>query len=140
MSNVKEKAVDLFNQGYSCSESIVRAAYEANIIDRSTDIELITKMATPFSGGMSSGCLCGAVAGAQMVLGLIHGRVSLDSSPAEAKAIAKKFIDTFKEQRKATCCKALTAKYDFHSPERRQHCVGIVQEVAEILEEMTNLH
>ena len=40
----------------------------------------------------------------------------------------------FKKERKATCCKVLTAGYDFNSPERRQHCVNIVGDVAEMLE------
>ena len=46
-------AVDNFlNKGYSCSESVVMAAIELNIVPR----ELLS-VATSFSGGMGSGCL-----------------------------------------------------------------------------------
>lgn len=135
MSNFQKNSTDLFNQGYSCSESIIRAAYENNLIDKNIDIELLNQMASPFSGGMGeSGCLCGAVAGAQMVIGSIFGRKNKDASPKKIKAISRKFVEKFKEKRKTTCCKVLSAKYDFHSPERRQNCVGIVSDVAEILE------
>ena len=62
---MKNKAVEYFNNGYSCSESIVKAASEAGLCDSS-----LISIATSFSGGMSSGCLCGAVAAIQMISGL----------------------------------------------------------------------
>lgn len=134
MSDIKAKSAELFLQGYSCSEAIVRAAYECSMIDPKTDINLLNKIASPFSGGMSSGCLCGAVVGAQMILGVLLGREDLNESPQIVKNSAKELIENFKSKRKVTCCKALSAGYDFHSPERRQNCVNIVKDVAEILE------
>ena len=68
MSKFSEKAVELFSEGYSCSESIVRAASECQLIN--IDKEIITSIATPFSGGMMSGCLCGAIAGSQLLIGV----------------------------------------------------------------------
>ena len=63
-------AVDNFlNKGYSCSESVVMAAIELNIVPR----ELLS-VATSFSGGMGSGCLCGAIAGSQIVIGYLFGK------------------------------------------------------------------
>ena len=135
MSDFQETSTELFKQGYSCSEAVIRAAYENNLIDKNIDIEFLNQMASSFSGGMGeSGCLCGAVAGAQMVIGSIFGRKDKSDSPKNIKTISGKFIEKFKEKRKATCCKVLSAKYDFNSSERRQNCVGIVGDVAEILE------
>lgn len=135
MYNLKNISTDLFEQGYSCSESIVRAAYESNLINSDVDIKLLNKLASAFSGGMGeSGCLCGAVAGAQIVLGSILGREDKDIFPKDIKAASRKLVESFKEKRKVTCCKALSAGYEFHSQERRQNCVGIVKDVAEILE------
>ena len=69
-------------QGYSCSESIARAAVDMGLADDS-----FISIATSFSGGMGSGCLCGAVAGAQMVIGLLHGK----NKDNQARALAKEF-------------------------------------------------
>ncbi|HBH18011.1 MAG TPA: hypothetical protein DDX14_03570, partial [Cyanobacteria bacterium UBA9579] len=78
MDNFKENAVNLFQQGYSCSESVVRAAYQSGLIDKNIDIESLNKVASVFSGGMGNGCLCGAVAGAQMIIGVILGREDIN--------------------------------------------------------------
>ena len=71
---MEKKFIDLapkyfLEQGFSCSESIARAAVDLGLAD-----ENFVSIATSFSGGMGSGCLCGAVAGSQMVLGLLHGK------------------------------------------------------------------
>ena len=134
MGNFKENAVNLFQQGYSCSEAVVRAAHQSGLIDENIDINLLNKAASAFSGGMGNGCLCGAVAGAQMIIGVILGRKDINGSPKDVKLAAKKLIDDFKEKRKTTCCKALSAKSDFNSPERRQNCVNIVSDAAQVLE------
>ena len=52
-------AVEYFKGGCSCSESIVKTAISFGLAPES-----LFQVSTVFSGGMSSGCLCGAVAGA----------------------------------------------------------------------------
>jgi len=127
-----KKFIDLapnyFMQGYSCSESIACAAVELGLAD-----ENFVSIATSFSGGMSSRCLCGAVAGSQMVLGLLHGK-NKDNS---ARVLAKEFYERFTKIHKVTCCKVLTKDFkDFHSPERKNHCVNMVADCSKILDEM----
>lgn len=126
-----KKATEYFMQGYSCSESIVKAAIEKGLVN-----ENIFPLASPFSGGLSSGCLCGAVAGMQLVFGSMFGRDDKDRNGMIARKLAKKSIEMFKEKNKYTCCKALTAGYDIDSPERKQHCVKMVETCAEIVEEL----
>jgi len=143
MTLFQEKAKELFNSGYSCSETIIRAAYEQGMLNQKENIEFLNQLASSFSGGMGeNGCLCGAVAGAQMVIGSIFGRKDKNTSPKNIKAVSKEFIDKFKEKRKATCCKVLSAGFDFHSPERRENCLYIVNDAAELLESHVkeNLH
>lgn len=125
---MKEKAINYYKQGYSCSESVVQAAIDEGMCDNG-----LLSIATAFSGGMSSGCLCGAVAGAQMVLGANFGKQNLRGNDETARAKAKEFIEEFKKKRKATCCKVLTAGLEFGSPERKQNCVSLVGECSEIL-------
>lgn len=98
--------------------------------------ENILPLASPFSGGLSSGCLCGAVAGMQLVFGSMFGRDDKDRNGMIARKLAKKSIEMFKEKNKYTCCKALTAGYDMASSERKQHCVKMVETCAEIIEEL----
>ena len=115
-------------EGYSCSESIARAAVELGLGDES-----IISIATSFSGGMGSGCLCGAVAGAQMVLGLLHGK----NKDNIARVLAKEFYKKFVEIHKVTCCKILTKDFkDFHSKERKEHCANMVFECSKMLDEI----
>lgn len=122
---IKHKAVENFKNGYSCSESIVKAAIDEGLIP----VDFLSA-ATSFSGGMGQGCLCGAIAGSQMVIGFIHGKGKTE----KARALAKEFIEEFKKSHKVTCCKALTAGLEFHSPERKAHCVNMVYDCGKILE------
>lgn len=130
---MKKKFIDLapkyfLEEGYSCSESIAKAAVELGLAD-----EKIISIATSFSGGMGSGCLCGTVAGAQIVLGYLHGKLKDNT----ARALAKEFYQEFIKTHKVTCCKVLTKDFkDFHSKERKQHCVNMVYDSARILDEI----
>ena len=115
-------------EGYSCSESIARSAVEMGLAS-----EEIISIATSFSGGMGSGCLCGAVAGAQMIIGLLHGK----NKDNTARILAKEFYKRFTDKYKVTCCKVLTKDFkDFHSTERKQHCANMVFECSKILDEI----
>lgn len=125
------KAIEYFMQGYSCSEAIVKAAIDKGLAD-----ENILPLASPFSSGLSSGCLCGAVAGMQLIFGAMYGRDNKERDGIVARKLAKKSVEMFKEKNKFTCCKALTSGYDMTSPERKQHCVTMVQTCADIIEKL----
>ena len=116
------------NEGYSCSESFAKSAVELGLAS-----DEIISIATSFSGGMGSGCLCGAVAGAQMIIGLLHGK----TKDNQARILAKEFYQNFIKTHKVTCCKVLTKEFgDFHSKERKEHCANMVYESARILDEI----
>lgn len=128
---MKEEAKKYYMQGYSCSESVILAAIDEGIADKN-----LLAVATAFSGGMSSGCLCGAIAASQMVLGHNYGKSNSCGNEECARKLAKDFIDEFKKNRKATCCRVLTAGLEFGSVERKQNCTLLVQDCAEILESL----
>lgn len=128
---MQKLAKDFFDKGYSCSESVLKAAAAKGYLHND-----LVKLTTVFSGGMSSGCLCGAIAGAQLVISSRLGRCELEENSFECKAKAKEFIEKFKEKHKATCCRALSGKYEFSSPERRQNCAILVGDAAAILDDM----
>ena len=125
------EAVKYFDSGYSCSESIVMEAVDMQLCDKS-----LLPVATPFSGGMGSGCLCGAVSGAQMVIGVLFGKNNKFGNEPKARQLAKEFVDKFKSKHKATCCKVLSREFEFSSPERREHCKLLVEDCSKILKDI----
>ncbi len=125
---MKEIAKKYFLSGYSCSESVVQAA-----IDKGYVSEELLAISTVFSGGMGVRCLCGAIAGAQLVIGAIYGKTK-NSDGMKARALAKEFSQKFMEKFKVNCCKILSKDYDFHSPERKNHCTNMVEFSAQLLE------
>ncbi len=128
MKKFIDLAPNYFQEGYSCSESIARAAVEMGLAD-----ENFVSVATSFSGGMGSGCLCGAVAGAQMVIGLLHGK----NKDNKARILAKEFYQKIILIHKVACCRVLTKDFkEFHSPERKAHCTNMVYDCAKILDEI----
>ena len=85
------KAAEYFNQGYSCCESIVKEAIEKGLVP-----EELLPVATSFSGGMGSGCLCGAIAGSQIVLGWLYGRENKNGNEVCARAKANSSLKSLK--------------------------------------------
>ncbi len=125
------KAADYFMNGYSCSESIMQVA-----IDKGLCPAELMPCATGFSGGMSSGCLCGAVAAAQIVSGYIYGRNNSKGNEVIARAKAKEIVDEFKKRNQFTCCKLLSR--GFEGIERKKHCCKMVSDAEEILENVVS--
>lgn len=125
------KAAEYFNQGYSCSESILMEAIEKGLVPK----ELLS-VATSFCGGMGQGCLCGAIAGSQIVIGYLYGKENPKGNIPIAKQLAKEFIEEFKKTHKATCCRVLRAGLDMASAERKAHCTNMVNDCSRILEEI----
>lgn len=126
-------ALEYYKLGYSCSESIVKEAIDLGICDES-----ILPIATSFSGGIGSGCLCGAVSGSEIVIGLIFGKNNKFGNEPIARAKAAEFIQRFKEKYPATCCRVLSKGFEFQSLERKQHCMEIVSFCSELLKEAIN--
>jgi len=129
---MKEKAVEYYKNGYSCSESIIMAAIDEGLCDK-----LLLSCATSFSAGMSSGCICGAVAGAQMVIGCNFGRDNVSGNTVCAREKAKLLVDEFKNRNKVTCCRVLTAGLE--GAARKEHCCKMVGDAAEILENLVKV-
>ena len=126
---LKDKAAQYYNSGFSCSESIIKAC-----IDEGLCPEEFLPLATSFSAGMSSGCLCGAVAASQMVSGYHFGRDNKFGNSVIAREKAAEFVKAFKERNKVTCCKVLSSKLE--GAAKKEHCTKLVTDAAKILEEL----
>ncbi|MCK9556555.1 MAG: C-GCAxxG-C-C family protein [Candidatus Cloacimonetes bacterium] len=68
-SQWQQKAVQSFDTGYNCAQSVFVAFAPALGLDEKTAL----KIASTFGGGMHRGATCGALTGAMMALGLAAG-------------------------------------------------------------------
>ena len=126
---IKDTALSYFKSGYSCAESIIQACIEQGICSS----ELLP-CATTFSGGMSSGCLCGTVAGAQIVLGYLYGRGNKFGNNVFAREKAAQMVEEFKKRNKVTCCRVLCSGLE--GAQRKEHCSKMLADACEILESL----
>lgn len=138
-----EKALEYYNNNFNCSQGVFTAfATEMGINEK-----LALKLATNFGGGERKGELCGAVAGALMVLGLRCGHN--DSKDIEGKskayAVSTEFMDRFIKKNGTVVCRELLG-YDLTKVDDKliieeqklfkTFCPKMVASAAEIVDEM----
>jgi C_GCAxxG_C_C family probable redox protein len=129
IASVRKQAEGYFQRGeFFCSEAVVHTINE--LLDCPFQ-EDIVKLASAFPIGLGkSGCLCGAVSGGAMALGMAYGRKHGEPMNEKMFPISAALHDHIKELYKSTCCRVLVKGYEFASPERKAHCVQITGEVA----------
>ena len=139
----KERAMDLFTQGYNCAQSVVLAFADELELDERT----LSKLSSSFGGGLGRMReVCGAVSGMAIVLGLMEGYD--DPADGQAKAAHYARIQTaakkFEEENGSIVCRellGLSQKRDAPVPSARsadfykkRPCRELVGMAAEILE------
>lgn len=125
----RQKAEEYYRSGqFLCSEAIFLVANE--FLDHPVPDEMV-RLASGFPVGMGkAGCVCGALAGGVMALGLKYGRTTAGAPEPGMFEVSKELHDRFKARRRYVCCRALIRKFEFGSPEHIQQCIGITGEVA----------
>ena len=137
-----QKAVELFESGFACSQAILCAYADEFGLSK----ELALKVAGGFGAGIGgSANLCGAVSGAIMVLGMKYSAVDSEDSEQKAKnyQIAKAFMNKFEKEKGTLLCKDLLG-CDISIPEIKEKakndeifkkvCPYCVKKSAELLE------
>lgn len=132
LDRVQKYAEELFRSGtYYCSEAVVHTINE--ILNKPYPEEVV-KLASGFPVGMGkAGCLCGAVSGGQMALGMVYGRVKGEPMKDIMFEKSKALHDYIKGEYHSTCCRVITRQWqgdDFKSEERQKHCITITGKVA----------
>lgn len=141
---ISKDAEDLFRGGFFCSEALVssiRSNFELDIPEE------VIAMASGFPVGIGrSKCLCGAVSGGVMALGLFFGRTKQGDSKVEKNLeLSKELHDWFKDAngKNALCCRILTKEFDMAAGAHKEQCIrytGMVAgKVAEIIVRELNL-
>lgn len=105
MESKAQEAVSFFREGFNCSQAVFSTYCELFGLDRETAL----KIATPFGGGMRQGEVCGAVAGALMLIGLKDGQYLADDKTAKENAytLTEAFMDQFKKRHGSCRCREL---------------------------------
>lgn len=112
-------AGELFERGMNCCQAVLQATTGRNDTD-------IMKMAKALGGGISDRkCLCGAITGGLMALGL--------SGKSHKSG---KLIDQFREAQGATCCAALSRGHKWRSKAHLKNCQRITEETATTVAKM----
>lgn len=146
--NESQRAVELFKEGFNCSQSVFVAFAHRFDIDEDT--------AKKISAGLGGGIgrlreVCGAVSGAAMVIGSLAS--ATEGADAENKQknyeLVREFAKRFTEENGSIICRELlgldeqtkeTAKPESRTAEyyKKRPCVELVECAAQILEEMIN--
>lgn len=134
VSEIRKIAEGYFERGeFFCSEAVVKTINDELGKPFSDEV---TKLASGFPIGVGkSGCLCGAVSGGVMALGMVYGRCHGEAMHEDMFKHAANLHDRIKELYKSTCCRVMTRNFEFQSPERKAHCIKITGEVAAYIAE-----
>ncbi len=105
---VKERTENLYEaRKICCAEAVIATLNET--FGGGLPYELAVRLGSGFCHGMGgAGCSCGALTGAEVVLGLFMGPTADGGmKKKEFGAVAKEMHDRFKERNVATCCRIL---------------------------------
>lgn len=139
----KEKAENLFLEGYNCAQAVVIAFEDLHGLDRET----AAKLSSSFGGGMARlREVCGSVSGMFMVAGMLYGYDDPKAKEEKAEHYARiqKLAADFTVEHGSIVCRellGLTEKKQAPIPEARtpeyykkRPCKEIIGMAAEILE------
>ncbi|MBR0093098.1 MAG: C_GCAxxG_C_C family protein [Lachnospiraceae bacterium] len=127
LADIQKQAEDNFRGGFFCCEALMRAIKDGFQLDVPDDV---IAMSSGMSVGVGrSGCLCGALNGGIMALGMFFGRTE-PKGPQDPKVVkvmgyTHELHDWFKVHNKknATCCRVLTREFDMGKGEHKEQCI-----------------
>jgi len=138
MSDLKLEAEELFRSGkFFCSEAVF---YVINKHLGYPMPEDAVRTASGFPIGIGrTGCVCGALSGGVMALGLKFGRSKPGDQAPKILEKSRELTERFKARFTHTCCREITKAVEFASKSRREKCItitgAVVADVLELLEE-----
>ena len=143
MKATVDKAVEYFNSGFNCAQSVFSSFAEKYNLDK----ELACKIAGGLGGGFRSGEICGVVSGAVLVIGLKYGQCVADDLQTKRDCYAKteEFINLFRSRYGAILCRDILG-YDISTEEGREQikkgnlfksiCEGSIRNAVNLLLEL----
>ena len=134
--NSIEESVQLFNEGYMCSQAVFAAFSEEFGLSKNHAL----KIGACFGSGMRKGEVCGECTGTLMALDLKYG-----DSKAKCDEVCDKFLNEFKNENESFICRDLL-NCDINTPEGvkyakdnnlfKDFCPKMVESAAKITDEI----
>ena len=96
-------AVEMFENGYSCAQSLLASFGLGFGLDR----EMALKIASPLGGGLSrTDGPCGAATGAILVLGLAHGHTGPEDEEGQERirSMTQEYLRRYDKRKGSTFC------------------------------------
>ena len=134
--NYVEEAVQLFEDGYVCSQAVLAVFCEEFGLSR----EQAFKISISFGGGMRKGEVCGACTGAIMAVGLRYGE-----NKSKSDEMCVKFLDSFEKENGSYICRDLLdcdirteegIKYAIDNNLFKEICPKMVESAVKIVQEL----
>lgn len=121
---VEARASELYEQGYHCGESVVKAIHEN--VPTALPPEVM-RLASGFCEGFGgSRCVCGALAGAVMSVGMLSGRGGPSDSWEPSYYAAGELRGRFVEDQSSDNCNDIAERFGgMRHPERWAHCTEL---------------
>lgn len=143
MKNHEEKAVDLFYEGYNCSQATFVSFADVS----ETNPKEMARIASSFGGGMGKmGEVCGALTGAFMAIGSKLGYSDPTDKASKAKhyELIREVADRFKAKKGSIYCRDLlklneTNPQESSRPTPKQ-CEHYVRFAAKLVDEVFQEH
>lgn len=127
VKKIVKDAEDNYRGGYFCCEALMAAIRDNFELD--VPKEVIAMASGMAVGAGRSGCMCGAVNGGILALGLIFGRTE-QNGPQDPKVVkcmqlTNELHNWFKDAsgKKSVCCRVLTREFDMGKGEHKEQCI-----------------
>ncbi len=130
-ASFRERAENLYRTGqYLCAESILLA------LNRGFNGPLTDDQAVGISAGMvdgmgGSGCLCGAVGGAALAIGLLLGQDAPHARRMDIRQAVNELHVWFKAEHGSACCRVLSKKIKDDKAAHFNQCANLTGKAAE---------
>lgn len=137
---IGERARNLFlsHQMY-CSEAVLVTLNQA--LGGSLEKYQALALAAPFSESVGkTGCMCGALGGALMALGLFIGGTSPVRRRATVQRVSGDLMKRFKTRFGSSCCRVLSKKAAVNSKSHFDHCSQLTALAAALAAELIFEH
>jgi len=143
MMDRAQQAMQIFREGFNCSQAVLAVFAEDFGLERSAALRL----ACGFGGGMRMGGPCGALSGACMAIGLKYGKSRADDNDSRDRtyALVQQLAASFRSLHGTVLCRDLIG-CDISTPqgydEAKQKkvfldiCPGLVADAVKILEDI----
>jgi C_GCAxxG_C_C family probable redox protein len=131
LEKIKLTAEEYYRSGdFYCSEAIVKTIKDAFSLAVSDEV---ISMASGFPVGIgNAGCVCGAVTGGVLSLGLVFGRtIPKDKKVDKAMKLSCELYDIFKKRHKSFCCRTLNKYMIMGSSRQMKQCIAFTGEMAQ---------